>query len=53
MPGFDAIKSVAIKSTTATFDRGSVPANVADALSRLTEDDPEPFIRDLSKDALG
>jgi len=45
------VRSGAIKSTTAVFDLGSVPPDIAGALSRLAQDDPEPFIREMSRDA--
>ena len=45
------VRSVAIKSTTTVFDRGTVPPDIAAAVSRLTQDDPEAFIREMSRDA--
>jgi hypothetical protein len=44
------VRTGAIKSATTVFDRGTVPPDIAGALSRLAQDDPEPFIREMSRD---
>jgi HEAT repeat protein len=46
------VRITAVKTTGAAFDRGSLPANLTGALSRLADGDPEPFIRESSKNVL-
>lgn len=47
------VRGVAIKSAATAFETGGLPPDLVSSLTRIAQDDPEPFVRDLSKQTLG